>query len=815
MLMLGLCVLASNAHAVTFCVHNSAELGSALFTAEANASSDTIRLARGTYVLNAAIDFDNFLSNLDLYLSGGWDAQCQFRIASASNTVIDAANNNIAIQSGGDLTFDAITFYRVPVHTILGHDVAVRRCVFIGTQADDAVEFRSSIGSVVLDSNAFNRRNVTIRSYDGTDDAPALEWDVINNTFANAQKVPGQIIRNGFGLFMTTPGNATNIHMVIANNIAWGNSNGGIYINGLPSVFATHNQWQSFDNADNVALQIGSGGNSTADPQLDSNLKPITPGSPVINSGTLTFPGGIGARDAAGGPRQIGSLPDRGAHESPADDAQVITVTTNADTGSCPSTTHCSLRAALTAAAAASNAQRIEFGLSSCPQTILVSSALPAIVDNLFIDGYSQNGASANSLDVGSDARLCVILKGNYASSRGLLANNAASRLTATGLAFENFGYSAIEISDAFSHVIQGNQFGGHLAIEGASSQALLANARNILLSGNSAHVVIGGFDASQRNVIAGATLYGMALIGNNGGHDIINNYIGLDADGATVAANNVGLIAQTGYNAISFNYIAASINEGLRLEGVNATSNGVYANVIGLPAQGMLGAGNGGAGVRITGNASGNTIGASVYGGINANQIAGNGINGVGGAANGNGGIAVESGTSNRITGNIVYANYGINIDLGADGPTPNDPTDNDTGANLSQNYPQALHIAHSDGHRMIQGSIYITQAQHLEAFGAPTCGNASRGDAGVVLGIAGRPLLAIGSGLKNLSVDLGNAPGGGIDHFCTISLTSTSVSSSGSSLNNNTSEMSECFVDDTIFAHGFDAPTGWACAP
>ena len=113
-------------------------------------------------------------------------------------------------------------------------------------------------------------------------------------------------------------------------------------------------------------------------------------------------------------------------------------MTTNADTGSCPSATHCSLRGALTAAAAASNPQRIEFALSACPQTILVSSALPAIVDELTIDGYSQPGASANSVEFGSDARLCVILKRNYASSHGLLANNVASRFTAKGLAFEN-----------------------------------------------------------------------------------------------------------------------------------------------------------------------------------------------------------------------------------------------------------------------------------------------------------------------------------------------------------------------------------------
>ena len=72
---------------------------------------------------------------------------------------------------------------------------------------------------------------------------------------------------------MTTSGDATNIHMIIANNSAWSNSNGGIHINGLPSVLATHNQWQSFDNANNAPLANGSGGNASAHPQLESGLR--------------------------------------------------------------------------------------------------------------------------------------------------------------------------------------------------------------------------------------------------------------------------------------------------------------------------------------------------------------------------------------------------------------------------------------------------------------------------------------------------------------------------------------------------------------
>lgn len=53
--------------------------------------------------------------------------------------------------------------------------------------------------------------------------------------------------------------------------------------------------------------------------------------------------------------------------------------------------------------------------------------------------------------------------------------------------------------------------------------------------------------------------------------------------------------------------------------------------------------------------------------------------------------GIAVASGNRNLLTGNTTFNNGGIGIDLGANGPTPNDndTSDADTGANDLQNAP------------------------------------------------------------------------------------------------------------------------------
>jgi CSLREA domain-containing protein len=66
-------------------------------------------------------------------------------------------------------------------------------------------------------------------------------------------------------------------------------------------------------------------------------------------------------------------------------------------------------------------------------------------------------------------------------------------------------------------------------------------------------------------------------------------------------------------------------------------------------------------------------------------NTIEGNTI-----AYNGGDGIRILYGsTGNVISGNDIHDNEGLGIDLGGDGPTPNDPDDPDTGANYVQNYP------------------------------------------------------------------------------------------------------------------------------
>lgn len=113
----------------------------------------------------------------------------------------------------------------------------------------------------------------------------------------------------------------------------------------------------------------------------------------------------------------------------------------------------------------------------------------------------------------------------------------------------------------------------------------------------------------------------------------------------------------------------------------------------------------------------------------------------------------------------------------------------------------------------RILSGSIHSTNGLLLEVFGSSYCGNSGRGNAAVKLG--SRALVAPPSGEITFKAYLGRGPGTGVDNFCRLSATVTSVNTNDLSQHNNTSELSACFVDDTIFAHGFDSATGWSCAP
>src|SRR5262249_2061830 len=124
-----------------------------------------------------------------------------------------------------------------------------------------------------------------------------------------------------------------------------------------------------------------------------------------------------------------------------------------------------SLRQAITDANSTANVggvpDRIEFNIPGAGvHTISPASALPAITDAVTIDGYTQPGASPNTLNVGDNAVLLIELNGANVSS-GLIITGGGS--TIRGLVINRFGSQGddgVVLLKSDSNVIAGNFIG-------------------------------------------------------------------------------------------------------------------------------------------------------------------------------------------------------------------------------------------------------------------------------------------------------------------------------------------------------------------
>ena len=125
----------------------------------------------------------------------------------------------------------------------------------------------------------------------------------------------------------------------------------------------------------------------------------------------------------------------------------VFDVTT---TGTCTQG-NCSLRDAILAANAKTNGSspdEIHFNLPGTgPFTIQLSGPLPAITDPVIIDGYTQPGASKNTLAVGSNAVLKIVLDGANAGANAAGLTIQASNSKVCGLIIQNFSGDGITIN--------------------------------------------------------------------------------------------------------------------------------------------------------------------------------------------------------------------------------------------------------------------------------------------------------------------------------------------------------------------------------
>jgi hypothetical protein len=348
--------------------------------------------------------------------------------------------------------------------------------------------------------------------------------------------------------------------------------------------------------------------------------------------------------------------------------AAVFTVTNTNATG--PG----SLAQAITDANNLAGADTIPFDVPGAGvHTITVTGdGLPVIIDDVTIDGYTQPGATENTLSVGDNAVILIQIDGGGPASAagGLAFGNGTSIVRGLSLT----GFSLIPNAAAISSgsglllpvatTIEGNFIG--ITPDGS----VRGNQVGVEANDND---VVGGATPEKRNIISGNE------VGISGSPTVLGNYIGTDPSGLKEGFGNVIAIrnalivggTETGAaNVITGNYV-----------GISASSDAIIqGNLIGPFADGSP--------------AFGNQIGIQIAGA--QNQIGGLGPN------EGNviaynytavsvlaPSITLPSTSGNSILSNSIFANRVFGIDLNEDGVTHNDFEDGDTGANLLQNFP------------------------------------------------------------------------------------------------------------------------------
>ena len=535
--------------------------------------------------------------------------------------------------------------------------VLVENSTFVGNAAPHDAAIDSRVGTITVNNSTF---------YDNQNSGPTAFGSVMgaqnfNNGFIQ--------VRNSILVGSTT--NACSSVIDLGHNLSWPAGNN---CTGMPQ-------------ADPLLSPLASNGGYTQTMAINTT-------SPAYNAGDNAT---CAATDQRGIARPQGVSCDIGAYEV-AVNFFMVTNTNDSGAGS--------LRQAILDANATPNTpvgpDEIHFNIPGAGlHTIQPASDLPAITDPVVIDGYTQPGASANTLPTGGNAVLQIALNGNSALDTGL--DIATSNSTVRGLVIDGFYFWGVGVEGAGSNNnrIVGNYIGTNAAGTASAANSGSTNATAAIyidgMGGALTGTVIGTSLPADRNVISGNNGEGVAIwnIGTTGTL-VRGNYIGVASDGVTPLAN------AGQYGGVVFrNYTTGNTIGGFG------------------PGQGNV--------------IAYNQTGVTAFSGGN-NLIAGNhihhnvkqGIN-----------IAGSSGGGYIVSQNSIHDNGGIGIDLGGDGPSF-DHAGAASGPNNYQNYP-IINLATTNGSTLrVVGSLASLPSQPytLEFFSSAACDSTSFGPGQTYLG-------------------------------------------------------------------------------
>ena len=393
--------------------------------------------------------------------------------------------------------------------------------------------------------------------------------------------------------------------------------------------------------------------------------------------------------------------------------AATFTVNTTSDVGSenCNGQA-CSLRGAILAANTTPELDTIAFNIPQSDPGFQIptqhwrisvgNNDLPVIQAPVVIDGYTQLGATPNTLTP-AQGGLNSVLKIEIHGTSGLgfiglnlLGYSSAVGSTFRGLVIQEFRFSQILLDGNAAHRVEGCYIGTDVRGQSVAFSNIGINIRN-------GSPQIGGLQPAQRNLLGsqlGSSITGSAEEFN--GIVIQGNLIGLNRQGTAALLNQqnttpaiwfvnpvrnslIGGSEPNARNIISGNprgaleFRNSAENSGTRIEG----------NYIGTDFTGIHPIGNG---YNIGTPRPSISLYNAPINAVNCNFT-------VGGVAQGQAnliafgagaGIAVSGCKAQRMPFNRFLGNAGAPVDLGEDGATPNDINDADEGGNRLQNFPE-----------------------------------------------------------------------------------------------------------------------------
>jgi hypothetical protein len=415
-----------------------------------------------------------------------------------------------------------------------------------------------------------------------------------------------------------------------------------------------------------------------------------------------------------------------------------------------------SLRQAMLDAEATANVggpDQIQFDIpGSGVHTLTPAEFLPIIHYPVIIDGYTQPGASPNTLAVGDNAVLKIEIDCSaISSSEGLFIFSGGGGSAVRGLVINHDDVNAFLIGPGFGFPSDNNTIAGNFIGTDVTGAVYLAGTLDDISIEGGVGNRIGGLMPADRNVIVAGSVNSMRMISEGVGpqlpvHGTVveGNYFGVNAAGTAAlnGGNHTQCIFPPGGDLIQGNVIVTTdiaislgnTNNNFiqdNLIGTNATGSaglnagqGIVIGAAGAPADHNTITGNlisgGGIGISITSTSlqglviQGNKIGTDITG-TTAIPNSGDGIHifgnsppggaVIGGTNPGDGnmiafnsgaGVAIDQATGWSVLGNSIFANGGLGIDLN-DGAiqdpitrvNPNDLGDGDAGPNNDQNYP------------------------------------------------------------------------------------------------------------------------------